>query len=151
MAKDLESSLMERRPELVLVSNFGSSTKSILSQIDSKYFSEHSWVFSYKSQGHKVVYDLNHELKDFIKLDLSSRWFVLVDNYLNQTVEFYELYRKSKTSNLTISQLCSGKIKLCPRPDFIWKRRKDLSGVHFQVAVHGDDALLQKSNGVCPI
>jgi hypothetical protein len=76
--------------------------------------------------------------------------FVLVTDENNQSVEFYELYRKSKTSNLTVSQLCSSKLKLCPKPDLIWIRRKDLSGVHFQVAVR-PDSLLQKSNGVSQV
>jgi hypothetical protein len=150
MLKELESSLMERRPELILVLSFGTFTKLVLSQIGSIYFSQHSWVFNYKSQGHKVVDDLNHEFKEFIQIDLSSRLFVLVTDENNQSIEFYELYRKSTRNNLTISQLCSSKLKLCSKPDLIWNRRKDLSGVHFQVAVR-PDTLLQNSNGVSPV
>jgi hypothetical protein len=150
LARNLESSLNDKRPELILVLSFGPLTKLILSQIDNFYFSHISWAFSYKLKGQRVVDDLNDEFKEF-RIDLSSRWFVLVDNDLNKTMEFYEIYKKSKTSNLTISQLCSGKIKFCTKPDFIWKRRKDLSGVHFQVAVHRGDSLLQNSNGVSQI
>jgi len=150
---NLKSSLNDKRPELILVLSFGALTKSILSQIDNIYFSQLSWAFSYKNQGHTVVDDLNDEFKEFSHIDLSSRLLVLVADDFNQNVEFqnivfYELYRKSKSSNLTITQLCSSKIKICPKPDCIWKRRKDLSGVHFQVAVHHGDPLLQNSNGV---
>ncbi len=150
MVKELESSLIERRPELVLVLSFGTLTKLVLSQIGGIYFSLHSWVFSYKSQGHKVVDDFNYEFKEFGQIDLSSRLFVLVTEENKQSVEFYEIYQKSKTCNLTISQLCSSKLKICPKPDLIWIRRKDLSGVHFQVAVR-PDSLLQNSNGVSPV
>jgi len=135
------------------VLNFGPLAKSILSQVDSIYFSKMSWAFSYRSHGQKVLDDLNDKFKEFNHLDFSSQLFVfvLVANDFNQNVELYELYQKSKVSNLTISQLCSSKIKFCPKPDFIWKRRKDLSGVNFQVAVHHGDPMLQNSNGVSKI
>ena len=135
-----------------MVLSFGLSTKSVLSQIDNIYFSQLSWVFSYKKQGHKVADDLNQELKEFSKINLSSRWFVLVTDEFNQNVEFHELYRKSERSDLTVSQLCSSKMKLCPKPEYIWKRREDLSGVHLKIATprHGD-SLLQNNNGVSHI
>jgi len=141
---------MEKRHELVLVLSFGPLTKLVLSQIDNTYFSQHSWIFSYKIQGHKVVDVLSHEFQEFIQIDLSSRLFVLTFDQNDQTIGFYELYQKSKTSNLTVSQLCSSKLNFCPKPDLIWIRRKDLSGVHFQVAVH-PDCLLQNSNGVSTV
>ncbi len=123
----------------------------MLSQINKIFYSQLSWVFCYKNQSHTIIDGLKHELREFNQINLNSRWYALTVDDFNQNVEFYELYRKSKASNLTISQLCASKIKLCPKPDFIWKRRKDLSGVHFKVATQRGDALLKKSNEVCNI
>jgi hypothetical protein len=151
LVRNLEISLIEKRPELILVFTLGSLTKSILSGIDKIFYSQLSWVFCYKSQGHTIIEALKHELREFNQINLNSRWYALTVDDFNQNVEFYELYKKSKGSNLTISQLCSSKIKLCPKPEFIWKRRKDLSGVHFQVAAKRGDTLLKNFNEVCKI
>ncbi len=59
-----------------------------------------------------------------------------------QIYGFYEIFRKYEKKSLIISRLCSRRIEFCEKPDFIWNRRKNLTGVHFLVALNPNDSLV---------
>ena len=128
---------------MVLVLSFGLATKSIVSRIPKLYFSQHSWIFWYEtSKGHNVIGDLTLEFRDVTGIDFNSRSYVATVDEVNQIYGFYEMFRKYENQSLIISQLCSTKIEFCEKQDVIWNRRKDLSGVHFTIALNPNDSLV---------
>ena len=141
--KRLETFLDQRTPQMVLVLPFGSATKRIISRIPKIYFSQHSWIFWYEtSKGRNVIGDLSLEFRDVTGIDFDSRSYVATFDEVHHIYGFYEMFRKYENQSLIISRLCSTKIEFCGKPDFIWNRRKDLSGVHFKVALNPNDSLV---------
>jgi hypothetical protein len=65
-------------------------------------------------------------------------------------MKIYEIYRIGRDLPLTVSLLCQMEIdgKACPLPNFIWDRRKDMTGAHFRVGVLAQVSLLKKENTV---
>ncbi len=67
-----------------------------------------------------------------------------------QTMDFYEVYRISKNHSLSMAVLCRLGVMndVCDKPAFIWERRKNLTGVHFNIGVLSQGSLLAKDNKV---
>jgi len=63
-----------------------------------------------------------------------------------QTLDFYEVYRVSRNHSLTVAVLCQVSVinNVCEKPDFIWERRKNLTGVHFRIGVLSQGSFLEK-------
>ncbi len=128
---------------MIFILSVGIATKQIISRIPKIYFSHHSWIFWHETiKGHDIIDDLNLEFSDVAGIDFNSRCYVVSVDDVNEVYGFYEMYRKYENRSLIISRLCSTKIEFCGKPNFIWNRRKDLSGVHFLIALNPNDSIV---------
>ena len=86
---------------------------------------------------------------NFSNILLSSEVYVLaaIGNY---TFQVFEIYRKSPTLNVIVMPMCeitNNKTEYLNKNQ-IWTRRKDLSGVHFQIGCIKNNLLVYKNNEV---
>ena len=116
-------------------------------------FENESWIFTFKLRRNTSEYEIIVSLRNYFdslpNITFRSRIYALVET---EYVELFEVYRKMPVMNLTISLLCkvdveTNGVKFVDGNE-IWSRRKDLSGVHFNITYRPDHSLISTVNNV---
>ena len=58
-----------------------------------------------------------------------------------QKIEFFEIFRKFPSDNVTVLPLCGQGLEVCPEHEYIWDRRSDLTGAYFTIAATAQSTL----------
>jgi hypothetical protein len=117
--------------------------------------SGNNWIFLfYNSQTLSFSFlssFLSDYFKNFHKIAVDSGIYILV--YSENNALLFEVYRKSPTSNVTVSLLCNLNHNTDVAEKFLEKdilvRRKDLTGVHLKIGYVPNRSFFFENNEVC--
>ena len=81
----------------------------------------------------QITSDIQNLFKKFNGISFNTLLYLMA--FQNQKNEFFEIYRKYSTDILTVSKMCVRGLQFCSEPEFIWDRRSNLTGAHFEIGV----------------
>jgi len=125
---------------------------------ESKPFENESWLFKFQFQmdtlDQYAISSITDYFHNFHKIDLLSKIYAWAES--TKEKRLFEVYRKSFEMNLTISELCQFEGKSSEKTSIkngkqIWRRRNNLTGVHFKVAYLPSVGHLYEINNVIEV
>jgi hypothetical protein len=110
------------------------------------------WLITFKFEANNsdaaILSTIKEYFQNFVGLNIKTRIYVIATS--NGKIEMFEVYRKGSNLEMTIQLLCklNGEIAEYVNTDDIWTRRKNLTGVSFQVGFIPNNMLFLKNNEV---
>jgi hypothetical protein len=135
---------------LNIVLDFDPNVKNFLAEQNRNVFSNNSWLVIFPSiLNSSLTQTIETEFSSLEGICLNSLFYVLAIKS-NDNFKIFELFRTRESGDLIASEVwrfdASGWKEIDSR--FIWKRRKDLTGTHFKVAVKLNTSLITQRDGV---
>jgi len=107
-----------------------------------------TFTFKANDSDATILSKINQYIQSFNGLNIKTRIYVISTS--NGKIEMFEVYRKGPNLDLIIQLLCkiNGQRVVYVNTDDIWTRRKNLTGVNFQVGITSNNILFLKNNEV---
>jgi len=107
-----------------------------------------TFTFKANDSDATILSKINQYIQSFDGLNIKTRIYVIATS--NRKIEMFEVYRKGPNLDLIIQLLCkiNGQRVVYVNTDDIWTRRKNLTGVNFQVGITSNNILFLKNNEV---